>query len=188
MASTIRQRQLNTISILPRIRLGKRLHRLNDRRTMRCDCAGIDTEFCVASGALVLAQLSVRRETHDQLRNAQRQAVVSFVPAPGMEGFPVRRDQRLHDCVVDEGWDTRLEQRSRRHLVRVAVPELLFFGRQVHEGIAGDDVLDAAELGGQIVRVIDDALDEVVADDGAVVVGLHLVRHLAVDEVEAIEE
>lgn len=36
--------------------------------------------------------------------------------------------------------------------------------------------------------IIYDALDEVITDDSAMMVGLHLMRHVAIDEVESVEE
>ncbi len=105
-----------------------------------------------------------------------------------MECFAVSGDQCLHDGIVDRLREAGLDQGTGGDFVRVTVPELFLVRSEVREGGRGDDILDAAQFGWEEVRVVYDTLDEVLADDGAVVVCLHLMRHLTIDEVESVEE
>ena len=67
----------------------------------------------------------------------------------------------------------------------MAMPELLFLGGKLVDKLGADDVFDADESRMLLVRVIDDALANIPADMGAVVLGYHLTPHIAAVEMEA---
>ena len=68
------------------------------------------------------------------------------------------------------------------------MPQLFLLRRQCRESVLGYDVLYPPEARRGVARLVYDTLDEIVADDGAMVIGLHLLRELAIDEVEAIKK
>jgi hypothetical protein len=71
--------------------------------------------------------------------------------------------------------------------VHVAVPQVLFRGRQAREQLRGDDVFHAHDLRVLAVVVEDHALDHIFIQMSAVVMRLHLRFHVAVVEVKAVE-
>src|SRR4030088_2860625 len=69
----------------------------------------------------------------------------------------------------------------------VTMPERLLGGREALKKLLAHDVLDAHDLGILDVAVIDHALNDIVVQDRAVVVALHLTLHASDVEVKAIE-
>lgn len=69
----------------------------------------------------------------------------------------------------------------------MTVPHRLLLGRQTSKQLYVDDVLDTHDLRFLGVTVEDDALDDILIQDGAVVMRFHLHMRMSVVKVEAIQ-
>src|SRR3569833_1367137 len=69
----------------------------------------------------------------------------------------------------------------------MTVPESFLGGRQPGEELLADDVLDSHELGVFDIAVVDHTLDDILIEDRAVVMRLHLLTDMAAVEMEAIQ-
>jgi hypothetical protein len=65
------------------------------------------------------------------------------------------------------------------------MPKLLFLNGKFFEKLGADYVFDSDKARMLLVRVIDDALANIPADMGAVVLGYHLTVYVAAVEMEA---
>src|SRR5699024_7487166 len=106
---------------------------------------------------------------------------------PGVPGLAVGVQQFGHQLLLGGGWETRGDQLPGEDLVVVRVPVVLLLLRQRREQAPRDDVLGADEVRVAGVAVEQYALDEVVTDHLAVVVGLHLHARLVLRGMEADE-
>ena len=72
------------------------------------------------------------------------------------------------------------------NFVNMAMPQRFFIFRQRTEKLCADDVFDAHHFGVFDIAVEDDALNDIVIQDGAIVMGLHLMLRTSVIKVKAI--
>lgn len=141
---------------------------------------GVDVQ---AHGLVPLAQqglvgLPVAVEGPHQHRVPEGQ-VHALVPAggagvPGVPGLAVGVHQLLHQRGLHRLRQSRGHQLAGEHLVVVGVPVRLLLLRQRVERPPGDDALHPDGIGVPGVAVEQHALQQVVVDHPAVVVGLHL--------------
>ena len=151
---------------------------------------GVDVQ---AHGLVPLAQqglvgLPVAVEGPHQHRVPEGQ-VHALVPAggagvPGVPGLAVGVHQLLHQRGLHRLRQSRGHQLAGEHLVVVGVPVRLLLLRQRVERPPGDDVLHPDGIGVPDVAVEQHALQQVVVDHPAVVVGLHLHVRLVLRRME----
>lgn len=176
---------LNDVAVLPAIRVWISRKNLN--------VGSLSFGFCCIYSQTPIAlldhrrvSLSIRSEAHHQLRNTYRQGFI-LVGVPRMPCLPVGMGKPLHQGVLSRCRNTWRNQLTRQDFIPVAMPHRLLFGRQARKQLFVDDVLDAHDLRFFGITVEDDALDNILIQDGAVVMRFHLHIRMAVVEVETVE-
>ena len=116
--------------------------------------------------------------------NAQRQ-LVAAIHLPRVPGFSVSADQDFHQIFFGCLGRARRRQRTGFHFVVVAVPEFFLIGRQRFEDLRADDVFHTDQSRIFLFRVIQDALQDFVAQMRAIVLRDELAFHIAAVEMNA---